>query len=62
MKIKLKYCPKCGSNNVKWVNPLMWSTWVCYDCGYEGPIIIEDEELAREIRENYLKQCHETSE
>lgn len=23
--IKVKKCPQCGSTNIKWVNPQMWS-------------------------------------
>jgi len=55
MKIRVKYCPECGSSSIKWVNPQMWSLWICYDCGYQGPVVIEDEELAEEIRKRYLK-------
>ncbi|MDI6644489.1 MAG: hypothetical protein QME14_05460 [Methanobacteriaceae archaeon] len=53
--LKRKYCPNCGSPNIKWVIPQMWSVWECNECGYTGPIVIEDEELAEEIRKNYLK-------
>ena len=41
-------CPKCGSFNVKpmtalddWLTP---AQYVCEDCGYTGPIILEVEE------------------
>ncbi|MCE5215080.1 MAG: hypothetical protein LLF83_10235 [Methanobacterium sp.] len=53
MEIRVKYCPNCGSNNIKWINPIMWSLWVCYDCGYQGSLVLEDEEIAKEIRKNY---------
>jgi hypothetical protein len=42
--IKIKKCPRRGSMNVKWVMPQMWSLWRCYDCGYEGALIIEEDE------------------
>ena len=48
--------------NIKWVNPVMWSLWICYDCGYEGPIIIDDRSLAEEIRKNYLKAENQNEE
>lgn len=56
MQFKAKYCPDCGSSRIKWVNPQMWSLWICYDCGYQGPVVVEDEELAEEIRKAYLKE------
>lgn len=39
---KIKKCPKCGSRNVKWVLPQMWSLWRCLDCGYQGALVIEE--------------------
>lgn len=56
MKTRAKYCPKCGSDNIKWINPLMWSLWHCYNCGYEGPVVLEDEELADAVKKNYEKE------
>lgn len=45
-----KYCPRCGSFNIKlssrfdgWLTP---EQYVCRDCGYRGPIILEIEEDA----------------
>jgi len=34
----------------------MWSIWECNECGYTGAIVIEDEELAEEIKKKYLKK------
>lgn len=48
-----KMCPRCGSKKVKWIIPQNWSTWECYDCSYTGPIIEGNEEMSKEIRENY---------
>ena len=53
---KRKYCPNCGSSNIKWLIPQMWSIWECNECGYTGAIVIEDEELAEEIKKKYLKK------
>ena len=60
MKTK-KFCPNCGSTNIKWVIPQNWSMWRCYDCGYYGAVVIEDGEMACEIRKDYLKK-HEEKE
>ena len=51
-----KMCPKCGSNNVKWIIPQNWSTWKCYRCGYIGPIIEGNKEMSEEIEENYIEE------
>lgn len=51
----MKFCPKCGSSNIKWVLPQDWSKWECKDCGYIGALIIEDSKIADKIRESYVK-------
>ncbi|CEA12958.1 hypothetical protein [Methanobacterium formicicum] len=51
-----KFCPNCGSMNIKWINPQMWSIWQCWDCGYQGAVVIEDKELADEIRKKFLEK------
>ncbi len=56
MKISAKFCPNCGSPNIKWLNPQMWSTWKCWDCGYQGAVVIEDEKLAEEIQKKFLEK------
>lgn len=57
--IKMKFCPKCGSTNIEWVLPQDWSKWECRNCGYIGPLIIEDGKMAEEIRKEYLKKQKE---
>jgi hypothetical protein len=41
---RIKFCAKCGSTNITF--PIFYrpSIWKCLDCGYEGPLIIEDGE------------------
>jgi len=56
MKRSVKFCPNCGSTNIKWLIPQNWSMWKCWDCGYIGAVVIEDGDMASEIRENYLKR------
>ncbi len=51
--MKSKICPRCGSRNVEWIIPQVWSRWVCYNCEYTGPIIEADSKLEKEIIENW---------
>ena len=51
----MKFCPRCGSHNIKWFLPQDASRWECKDCGYLGPLIIEDGIIADKIREEYQK-------
>jgi predicted RNA-binding Zn-ribbon protein involved in translation (DUF1610 family) len=51
----MRFCPRCGSSNIDWVLPQVWSKWECKDCGYIGAFIIEDSTIADEIRKEYLK-------
>lgn len=57
-----KICPRCGSDRVEWVVPQIWSRWICYDCGYQGPVIEGDENLAKEIRDEFIKSLKESEE
>ncbi|CDG65486.1 MAG: hypothetical protein PWQ15_431 [Methanobacterium sp.] len=57
-----KFCPNCGSRNIKWINPQMWSIWHCGDCGYQGAVVIEDKELADAVRKNFRKIRDEENE
>jgi len=54
----VKFCPRCGSREVKWAMglPQLWSLWECRECGYRGAIILEDGKLATKIREEYLRR------
>jgi ribosomal protein L37AE/L43A len=53
---KIKFCPNCGSPNIEWELPQTWSVWKCLECGYIGAFIIEDGEIAVEIRKDYIKK------
>lgn len=55
MNRNIKYCPVCGSSNVDWELPQTWSTWKCKDCNYIGALIIEDGNIAQQIRKDYLE-------
>ena len=46
----VKYCPICGSSNIDWLLPQIWSKWHCKDCGYIGVVIVENGEIAEEIK------------
>jgi len=57
---RVKFCPKCGSENINFLVFYRPSIWKCLDCGYEGSLIIEDSELAKEIRKRYRRTSKET--
>ena len=43
--MKRHICPRCGSSNIDWIIPQVWSRWVCKDCSYTGPAIEADDDL-----------------
>jgi predicted RNA-binding Zn-ribbon protein involved in translation (DUF1610 family) len=53
-----KFCPKCGSTEVFWAQglPQLWSLWQCNHCGYQGPVILEDGNVAEKLVEKWKKQ------
>ena len=51
----MKFCPRCGSKNIDWVLPQLWSKYECKDCGYIGSLIVEDGKMADEVAKEYLK-------
>ena len=44
-------CPNCGSNRMKMHNPQL-SIWQCAKCGYQGPVVVENGNLNKQIKEN----------
>jgi len=48
----VRACPRCGSINIRFSTRLdVWLTprrYVCDDCGYVGPIVLEIEETEEE--------------
>jgi predicted RNA-binding Zn-ribbon protein involved in translation (DUF1610 family) len=54
-RMPLKFCPKCGSTDVFWAQgmPQLWSLWQCRNCGYYGPVILEDGKLAALLQEKW---------
>ena len=32
--MKRTICPRCGSSNIDWIIPQVWSKWECKDCSY----------------------------
>lgn len=53
--MKKYICPRCGSTNIDWIIPQVWSKWVCKECDYTGPAIEGEEKLANEIKEEWIK-------
>ena len=61
--MKRTICPRCGSSNIDWIIPQVWSKWECKDCSYTGPAIEADDDLIAEIqadweenKEKYLEE------
>ena len=57
-KRAFKFCPKCGSTDVFWVQgmPQFWSLWQCRKCGYHGAFILENGNLALKLQEEWKKR------
>jgi DNA-directed RNA polymerase subunit M len=57
----VKFCPKCGSNDVFWAQgmPQFWSMWDCRNCGYRGPVILEDGNLAEQLQRDWKNKKQE---
>ena len=61
---KVEVCPRCGSTNIKLSSKfdawLMPKQYVCYDCGYNGPIILELEEDQSKTKksDDTNQNCH----
>ena len=51
--MKRHICPRCGSSNIDWIIPQVWSKWECKDCSYTGPAIEADDDLANEIKADW---------
>ena len=51
--MKRHICPRCGSSNIGWIIPQVWSKWECKDCSYTGPAIEADDDLANEIKADW---------
>jgi len=58
MNKRKSFCPECGSENVFWASglPQLWSHWECRNCGYRGPLIIEDGKIASKIKEEFMEK------
>jgi len=57
-----KHCPRCGSARIRWASglPQLWSVYECMECGYRGPLVIEDGKLAEKIRKRWLRERETT--
>lgn len=51
--MKKTVCPRCGSTNIDWIIPQVWSKWECKDCSYTGPAIEADDDLIAEIKADW---------
>jgi hypothetical protein len=41
--------------------PQFWSLWQCRNCGYRGPLILEDGNMAAKLKEDWHKANTEKS-
>jgi ribosomal protein L37AE/L43A len=48
---KKNFCPRCGSNKMKWKDPQM-GLWECRKCGYRGSVVVEDGNIEKNIKES----------
>ena len=51
--MKRTTCLRCGSSNIDWIIPQVWSKWECKDCSYTGPAIEADDDLIAEIKADW---------
>ena len=51
--MKRTICPRCGSSNIDWIIPQVWSKWECKDCSYTRPAIEADDDLIAEIKADW---------
>jgi transcription factor S len=60
----VKYCPRCGSDEVYWAQgmPQLWSVWDCHNCGYRGPVILEDGNMAMKLQADWKTKQDNTAE
>jgi transcription factor S len=58
-----KFCPSCGSTDVFWAQglPQLWSIWQCRNCGYQGPVVLEDGKTWDKIQEKWRKHMNPTN-
>ncbi|MCD6414855.1 MAG: hypothetical protein J7L23_04500 [Candidatus Diapherotrites archaeon] len=57
MEKEKKFCPVCGSTEL--IYGILGTTanyYECKNCGYRGPIIIQDGRLAEKLKDRYEKK------
>ncbi|KXB07906.1 hypothetical protein AKJ58_01495 [candidate division MSBL1 archaeon SCGC-AAA385D11] len=54
------FCPECGSSRLYYFLGLKAGhIYVCKDCGYHGPVVIEGSEIAEELQRKRIKEIKE---
>jgi len=54
------FCPECGSPSLYYFLGLYTGyKYVCKECGYRGPVVIEDGVIAEKLREEKLKKLED---
>lgn len=57
--MRRKICPRCGSEDIDWRIPQLWSIWDCKNCKYTGPVIEADDDLIEKIRKDWEENKEE---
>ncbi len=51
------YCPECGSSRLYYyLGGKTGQIYVCKNCNYQGPLIVEDGELAKSLKEKWKER------
>jgi len=50
------YCPRCGSDDMKWNQPWLGQIYDCRNCGYRGSLVVQNGELAKRLRRKWLER------
>lgn len=50
--LKVRICPKCGSDNVQMVAGGTTGSWMCGKCSFSGSVFPEKEIVGKEIKDS----------
>ena len=53
--LKIRICPRCGSENVQMVAGGIMGMWMCADCGFSGSVFPEKEIIGGELENSSRK-------
>ena len=57
------FCPECGSPSLYYfLGFSAGSIYVCKECTYKGPVVIEDGKIAQELRKDKIEKLEKEKE